>query len=150
MGKYKSHGRECERLFCEGNTLDAIFKITGVSLRSLSIWKNKYGWDRKRLEYQQLPVAIHKKIVKIFSSFLDDLIQNGIQSNKHADSVAKLAKAMNTTGGIEDLPGMVYTVMTDFITFLEKTCQDEEFTEKFYVYMQEYFQWVKERAYGSD
>ena len=150
MGKYNILGRECEQLYCEGNTLEAIKQITGVSLRTLSIWKNQYDWDRKRKEYQQQPIAIHKKITKIFSGYLDDLIQNGIQSNKQSDSVAKLAKAMNTTGGIEDIPGMAYTIMTDFTKFLNKNCQDEEFLEKFFPQMQDYFQWVKERAYGND
>lgn len=150
MGKYNTLGMECEQLFCEGNTFETINQITGVSLRTLSIWKNQYDWDRKRKQYQQQPIAIHTKIKKVFTGFLDELLEKGIQSSKQSDSVAKLAKAMNTTGGIEDIPGMAVTIMTDFTKFVNKNNQDEEFKEKLFPIIHSYFQYLKGREYGIE
>jgi uncharacterized protein YerC len=150
MGKYNSLGRECERLFCEGNTLETISQISGVSIVALSKWKNRYNWDRKRKEYQQQPIAIHSKIKKVFTSYLDELLANGIKSNKQSDSIAKLAKAMNTTGGIEDIPSMAVTIMPRFIRHVQKNCRDEDFLDKLQGFVQTYFKEEKEKAYGIE
>jgi spore germination protein GerM len=150
MGKYNILGRECEQLYCEGNTLETIQKIYGVSLRTLSIWKNEYNWDIKRKEYQEQPIAIHSKIKKVFTGYLDELLENGIKSNKQSDSIAKLAKAMNTTGGIEDIPSMAVTIMPRFIRHVQKNCKDEEFLDWLQGFVQTYFKEEKEKAYGIE
>jgi len=55
---------------------------------------------------------------------------------------------MNTTGGIEDIPGMAVTIMPRFTKHVQKNCQDEEFMNKLHGYIQGYFQEEKEKAYG--
>lgn len=150
MGKYTALGRECEQLYCEGNTLETISKITGVSLRTLSLWKNANNWEYKRFQYRKQPEAIHSKISTVFSGFLDQLLESGIKSNKEPDSVSKLASALNKMGGIEDIPGMAYTIMKKFSDYIEKNCPDEELKDKFYNFIHGFLQNVKEMVYGND
>lgn len=148
MGKYNILGRECEQLYCEGNTLATIKQICGVSLRTLSQWKNKYDWDMKRKEFQQQPIAIHSKVKKVFTYFLDELLKHGLKSHKQSDAVAKLASAMNTTAVIEDIPAMAVTITPRFLNHVQRNCREEEFMNKLYEYAQSYLKEEKEKAYG--
>ena len=51
--KYSEIGVRCEDLFIkQDKVLSEISTETGVSVTTLSRWKNKYDWDKKREEYR--------------------------------------------------------------------------------------------------
>lgn len=151
MAKYPEFGQAAERLFCEGNTLETISKILGVSVQSLSDWKNKYEWDLKRQEYLRAPKNIADKIAGLLDGYLDNIkvSEDGINKS-NADAIVKLSAAMTKLGGVEDTPSMTYIVLQDFIKWINRhpTFSDENWMNQLFGLIEGYLQYVKETAYG--
>jgi len=150
MGKYNLQGADAERLYLEGNTLKTISNITGVSVTTLSSWKNRYNWEEKKSDYVRRPGTLANKIAGILNSYLDqiEIDTEGIAGG--ADAISKFASALNRLGSIEDLPGMAVTVMHKFLKFINmKKRNDEGFKEMLVENIQAFFKYIKQKEYGE-
>lgn len=145
MGKYNTIGAMAEKLYLEGNTLEAIAQVLEVSLVSLSDWKQKYDWEGKRNKYQRQPQAIADKISGLLYKYLDNL--NAETLTTGADAISKICSALNRLGGTEDFPAMAVTVQTRFMEWIEANSQDKEFKTKLFEYLQQFFRAIKTNEY---
>jgi hypothetical protein len=142
---YRTWGADAEALYLRGNTLETIQKITGISLVSLSNWKNQYDWEKKRSLFEKQPRALAEKIGALLSKLLDDVEIGSEGIGSLADDVSKLASALNRLEASEDMAGMVVTVMDKFLKFISGNCPDaeESFKDALYGFIQKFFDQVK-------
>lgn len=141
---YRTWGADAEALYMRGNTLETIQKITGVSLVSLSTWKNQYDWEKKRALFDKQPRALAEKIGALLSKLLENVEIGAEGIGSLADDVSKLASALNRLEASEDMAGMVVTVMDKFLKFIGNRPEaDETFKTTLYAFIQEFFDIVK-------
>jgi hypothetical protein len=53
--------------------LAMIESLTGVSRRTLSDWKEKYDWEKKRADYISQPEEINIRLKRVVNTLLDDI-----------------------------------------------------------------------------
>jgi transcriptional regulator with XRE-family HTH domain len=147
MGKYATLGPTAYKLYKEGSTLEEIAQFTGVSVTTLSGWSQKYDWPKKRELAQQRAGSIHEIIAAKFHEGLQEMSVPEMMGVNGADALAKLASALSRLGGIDDFPSMAVTVLDDFSKWVSACDKSEEEKEILMDAIQEYFSFIKDRAY---
>jgi len=125
MGKYSTSGLQAQGLYLKGKTLEQISELTGVSVTTLSAWKNTYNWDEKRDSYRKRPGAIQEKIVDILQHKLEDVDPANFNS-VDADIVSKMTKAAKDLGDTEDIGAEVLVGVDNFGAYVNGSDLSEE------------------------
>lgn len=83
----KSQGKD---LFIKGFTLTSISEITGISLKTLTQWRDRHDWEKEKELNNIRPSEIKKLILQ----YVQD-IKDGKKPQHKADDLAKIAAAFD-------------------------------------------------------
>lgn len=125
MGKYSTSGLEAQGLYMKGKTLEQISELTGVSVTTLSGWKNTYDWDKKRDAYRKRPGPIQEKIVELLQYKLEDVKPEEL-SSVDADIISKMTKAAKDLGETEDIGAEALVGVDKFGAYVNGSDMSEE------------------------
>ena len=150
MSKRQAYYADCLMLYVRNKDLGTIAQATGVSVTTLSKWKQEGNWDQQRKQYNRHPLAMAEKINGIMEGLVDQIVAaGGKMSADQADQIAKLSSVKKTLSSAEDLPSMVIKVTDEFSQFIRRTVKDDEFAGKVSLLLAEFYQQIKEANYGS-
>jgi hypothetical protein len=147
MGKYTISGPAAYQLYKEGSTLEEISEITGVSVTTLSGWSQKYDWPAKREMARKTAGALYETLASKFAEGVRDMPVPELMGKFGADAVSKVASALHRLGGVDDFPSQVVTVLDDMSKWVSSSDKPDEVKEARMEMIQEYFAYVKERAF---
>jgi transposase-like protein len=104
MGKFEEHYELCEQLYVnKGYTLSRVKNETGVSLTTLTKWKDAGDWEKRRKQYLQtnrsLKALLEEIKLKLAKGVLDKLEKNEIDTQ----AVYALSSLLRNTK--QDKPG---------------------------------------------
>ena len=151
MSKKETYLADAEFLYLKGNTLEQVSLVTGVSVNSLSKWKNEHGWDEKRKKLMKQPLALADMI----GEALGDLVRKMLDSVRAgqsvpadlADSISKLSAVRKSLGSTEDLGAMVILVTEKLSKFAQGYLKEEKDRAVFSETLAAFYQDVKEKSY---
>lgn len=83
----KSQGKD---LFIKGFTLTSISEITGIGVKTLTGWRDKFDWEKEKELNNIRPSEIKKLILQ----YVQD-IKDGKKPTHKADDLAKIASAFD-------------------------------------------------------
>lgn len=128
-GKYDQYGVEAERLYVHGRTLEEIKTVTGVSVVTLSKWKNEFGWDEKRKKFRATGAGASLILEDAINQVLQRIMDEGVQPGM-ADEVAKLAKTLRELRRLDDIYAMTTIVMDKFVDYINQTYSADDETDR--------------------
>ena len=150
MSKRQTHFEDCRMLYVRNNDLSTIAQTTGVSMTTLSKWKQEGDWEGQRKQFNRRPMAMGERINEILEQVVNEIVSSGGQiTSEQADKISKLAAVKKTLSSAEDLPSMVITVTTLLSTFVRQTIKDEALAGEFSQLLASFYQKVKEENYGA-
>ena len=151
MSKEKTYLSDAEFLYTRGNTLEQIRMVTGVSVNTLSKWKQRYDWDVKRKKINQQPLALADMVGEVLGNQVKEMLDevragNGV-SPETSDSISKLSAVRKSLGNTEDLGAMVILVTERLSKFAQGYLKSEEHKAVFSEVLAAFYQDVKEKSY---
>jgi len=150
MSKRQAYYEDCRTLYVHNKDLGTISQSTGVSMTTLSKWKQEGDWENQRKQFNRHPFAMAEKINGIMENLVDKIVAaDGKMTADQADQISKLSSVKKTLSSAEDLPSMVITVTDQFSQFIRRTVKDEDFAGKVSLLLAEFYKQVKEANYGS-
>jgi hypothetical protein len=150
MSKRQAYYEDCRMLYMRNNDLGTVATISGVSVTTLSKWKQEGDWETQRKQFNRHPLAMAEKINSLMENIVNAIVASGGQINaEQADQLSKLSSVKKTLSSAEDLPSMVIKVTDEFSQFIRRTEKDEKFAGKISLKLAEFYQQIKEANYGS-
>jgi hypothetical protein len=150
MSKRQAYYDDCRMLYMRNNDLGTISQTTGVSVTTLSKWKQEGNWEVQRKEFNRAPQAMAEKINGIMGSIVDAIVAaRGQITAEQADQLAKLSAVKKTLTSGEDLPSMVIVVTDALSKFIRQTVTDETLAERFSLLLADFYTQVKEANFGQ-
>lgn len=150
MSKRQTYLEDCRMLYMRNNDLSTIAQTTGVSMTTLSKWKQEGDWEGERKVFNRHPLAMAEKINGIMEEVVNKIVASGGQiTAEQADQLSKLSSVKKTLSSAEDLPSMVITVTTLLSTFVRQTIKDEALAAEFSQLLTSFYQKVREENYGA-
>lgn len=127
MSKKERYLAEAERLYIHAQkTLREIAVLTGVSERTLGLWKKEGAWDKQRLLAQASSLGtveqIHNQIVRVI-----EMMKDADDPGRYADQLSKLIAASNKierAGG--DLATQTVVVFEKFAVYVRDKSPERE------------------------
>jgi hypothetical protein len=150
MSKRQTFLEDCRMLYVHNNDLSTIAQTTGVSMTTLSKWKQEGDWEQQRKIYNRRPMAMAEKLNGLIENIINKVVESGGQiTPEQADQISKLSAVKKTLTSAEDLPSMVIAVTDLFSQFIRRTEKDEDFAARISLKLAEFYQQTKEENYGS-
>jgi hypothetical protein len=150
MSKRQTYYEDCRMLYVRNNDLSTISQTTGVSMTTLSKWKQEGDWEQQRKQFNRRPLAMAERINEMMEKIVDEVCDSGGKINaEQADQLSKLAAVKKTLSSAEDLPSMVIAVTDLLSQFVRRTVKDENLAGQFSQILGDFYQKVKEENYGA-
>ncbi|HQO23567.1 MAG TPA: DUF1804 family protein [Spirochaetota bacterium] len=148
--KYSEIGVRCEDLFIkQDKVLSEISTETGVSVTTLSRWKNKYDWDKKREEYRISNEGLVYDLKKAIAD-MKAMLKSAIETKDPkvisvvADAMSKIERIIKNADGLLDAESAATIVMDEFTKFVtSRTDINKEFSEKLLKIIYEFLDRIK-------
>jgi len=151
MSKEGTYLNDAEFLYLKGNTLKQVSLVTGVSVNTLSKWKQENHWDekRKKLSRQTLPLA--DKVGEALSDLVNKMLVevragNGVPPEM-ADAISKLSAVRKSLGNTEDFGAMVIQVTEKLSKFAQVYLRNDGHKAVFSEVLAAFYNEVKEKSY---
>lgn len=121
MASYSKKRQKAEEWYIEHfeATQKEIATLFNVTEKTIGNWKEKYGWEKKRLDYHSSPVRIKELLQQELMR-----IAQGEPAKLNADSVSKLMSALDKLDKKAD-PIVVQKILKDLDNFISES--DPEF-----------------------
>lgn len=145
MGKWNEFGPGAEALYIGGSKLEEIADVTGVSVTTLSGWKKKYRWAKKRKLSRKTAASIQEIVNQRLHEQLKGT--SGVLNSKEADALYKLAKTQEIVGGVDDFAAQSILVLGEFQKFISSSVTDEMKQNVGYELIQAFFSHIQEKAF---
>jgi transcriptional regulator with XRE-family HTH domain len=130
-----------EQYVKRGKSLQEISELIGVSATTLSKWKAKGDWGKKRKDYltRTRSGPVQRLRDKLFQ-LLDDTKE---LDAKTVDQISKIVAAIEKIDGGRDVLGSTIEVMDRFGKYIRENEKDEAFVGQLTEHMQGFFSHVK-------
>jgi len=147
MSKYGIYGQECERLYVQKHrTLEQISELTGVSINTLSKWKQTSKWEEKRRAYEASPAGTVQALEDVLTLKIEQVRKLPAEAinSKLIDGLAKIVASIGKIRrGVDTLQATI-TVFDDFTRFLkDRAKKEEDKLEWLGERMREYFEYIR-------
>lgn len=106
-------------MYMQGMTYEEISQILPVSPQTLCKWVQDGKWKEQRDILDVSPEDLAKRGLKMLKNKFDVLEKNpGQWSHKDGDGISKVAKAISSLGGVNDLASSAILTMQKFSSFI--------------------------------
>ena len=142
MGKERDFYNVAEEQYVKGGkSLQEISELIGVSTTTLSKWKAKGDWGKKRKDYL---TRTRSGPVQRLRDKLYQLLDNADElDSKTVDQVSKIVAAIEKIDGGRDPLGSTIEVMSRFGKYIRDNEKDQAFVDQLTEHMQGFFSHVK-------
>ncbi len=147
MGKFSRYGQNAEDLYVrQGKTLQDISELLGISMQTLSRWKQKYDWtERRRIYRVSMPgtIQILEDVLKEKIEQLRELQAQDVDG-KQIDGITKLVASIQKLKREDDLRSQTIRVMSEFSRFIKQKNLKERELDLVINLVQEFFDFVRD------
>lgn len=147
MGKFEVYGKDAERLYVQRNkTLTEIGGLCGISLQTLSRWKQEGGWEEKKRAYLSSPRGAVEVIEEVLLRKVEEIrkIHAEDVTSGQIDGLSKLVSMIEKMRRESDPLGQAIAVFEEFSQFVKGREKDPRKVGWLYAQMQGFFDRIKE------
>lgn len=150
MGKRATYGIQAETLYVrEGKSLTEISKILPIRIQTLSNWKKKGEWDRKRDAFMRSSIVASEMLLEEAVSFMRKRKDSKEPlSPKEADAIVKIISSAKKLEEKSDFPGTALVVLGELMRFLKD--RDREAAKALDRNIQDFSQYIWEKYKGPN
>jgi len=143
LAKKAVYGQEAERLYVrKGKTLEEISRLLHVSVRTLSLWKNRDNWSGKRKAFLTSPHGSAEALRDILEQKIHELqsLAPGEIDGKAIDGISKVVAAITKIERQADPLAEAINVLDSFTAFVRERESETKFLDRLYQWVHDFFE----------
>ncbi len=148
-GKFDTYYGPARQMYLAGKTFEKIKAQLGVSLPTLSKWKDYGDWEKERAKLRQQKISTIERLQRALdkkSKQLEELDPND-DAGKLVDQISKLSAAIDRIRTKRDPLGATLLVMDEFTGWLQKKNMDAYVAVS--PYLPAFFEHMRSKADGQ-